>query len=118
MTDLASIQYGDTTIEYVVRRSKRRRKTIEISLREDGVHVAAPWRTSDKRLREFVLSRAPWIIERLDEERNRKEQEAALCQRRDAAVFGPQRHLGSQPRRRSRTECEISSLEVPHLDST
>ena len=75
MTDLASIQYGDTTIEYVVRRSKRRRKTIEISLREDGVHVAAPWRTSDKRLREFVLSRAPWIIERLDEERNRKEQE-------------------------------------------
>ncbi len=72
MTDLAQVQYGDTTIEYVVRRSRRRKKTIEISLRGDGVRVAAPWRTSDKRLREFVLSRAPWIIERLDEERARK----------------------------------------------
>ena len=74
MTDLAQVQYGDTTIEYVVRRSKRRKKTVEISLRGDDVLVAAPWRTSDKRLREFVLSRAPWIIERLDEERARKSQ--------------------------------------------
>ena len=74
MTDLARVQHGDTTIEYVVRRSKRRKKTVEIRVRGDDVLVAAPWRTSDKRLREFVLSRAPWIIERLDEERSRQEQ--------------------------------------------
>ncbi len=74
MTDLARVAHGDTTIEYVVRRSKRRKKTVEIRVRGDDVLVAAPWRASDKRLREFVLSRVPWIIERLDEERSRKEQ--------------------------------------------
>ncbi len=74
MTELVRVQYGDTTIEYVVRRSKRRKKTIEISLRDDGVQVAAPWRASDKRLREFVLSRAPWIIEKLAEQRVREAQ--------------------------------------------
>ncbi len=74
MTDSRRVQYGDTTIEYVVRRSRRRRKTVEISVRGDDVLVAAPLRTSHKRLREFVLSRAPWIIERLDEERSRQDQ--------------------------------------------
>jgi len=75
VTELARVKYGDTTIEYVVRRSRRRKKTVELSVRGDDVLVAAPWRTSNKRLREFVLSRADWIIERLDEERSRQEQE-------------------------------------------
>ena len=75
MTELARVKYRDTTIEYVVRRSRRRKKTVELSVRGDDVLVAAPWRISNKRLREFVLSRADWIIERLDEERSRQEQE-------------------------------------------
>lgn len=71
MPDVGRVQYGDTTIEYVVRRSKRRKKTVEISLNGDGVRVAVPWRTSDEQLRDFVLKRASWIIKKLDEERSR-----------------------------------------------
>lgn len=74
MTDSRSIQYGDTTIEYEVRRSRRRKKTVEISLSGGGVRVASPWKMSDDRIREFVLSRAPWIIEKLGEERSHKAQ--------------------------------------------
>ena len=74
MTDLARVQYGDTTIEYEVRRSKRRKKTVEISLNGGGVRVASPWKMSDDRIREFVLSRASWIIEKLGEERSRRAQ--------------------------------------------
>ena len=77
MTDHGRVQYGDTTIEYVVRRSKRRKKTVEIAIRDGGVRVAAPARTTDDQVRDFVLKRASWIIEKLEEERSLREK--ALC---------------------------------------
>ena len=77
MTDQGRVQYGDTTIEYVVRRSKRRKKTVEIAIREGVVRVAAPARTTDGQVRDFVLKRASWIIGKLEEERSLREK--ALC---------------------------------------
>lgn len=54
---------GDTTISYQVRRSRRRRKTVSISVHEDGVRVAAPVSTSRGAIRSIVRKRAIWILE-------------------------------------------------------
>ena len=68
MTERSQVRYGDTTIEYEVRRSKRRRKTVEISMNGGGVRVAVPSKLSDNEVRDIVLRRARWILKRLDEE--------------------------------------------------
>lgn len=62
MTEQDRIQFGDTTIEYRVRRSKRRKKTIQITVDGGGVRVAAPMKTPDGELQAFVRKRAAWII--------------------------------------------------------
>ena len=56
------VRFGDATIEYEVRRSRRRRKTVQITVDGGGVRVAAPMTTPDAELRAFVLKRASWII--------------------------------------------------------
>ena len=61
------VQCGDAVIEYRVQRSARRKKTIQISVNDDGVVVAAPARTPDRELQDVVLRRAAWIIQRLAE---------------------------------------------------
>ena len=68
MTNRNRVRFGDTTIEYEVRRSKRRKKTVEIALNGGGVRVAAPSTLSDDEVRDIVLKRAPWILKHLDEE--------------------------------------------------
>ena len=62
MTKRDRVRFGDTTIEYQVRRSKRRKRTIQITVDGNGVRVAAPMRTPDRELRTFVRKRAAWII--------------------------------------------------------
>ena len=61
------IRFGGTTIEYQVRRSARRKKTVQITVDGDGVQVAAPAATPDSELREIVRKRAPWILEHTKE---------------------------------------------------
>ena len=56
------IRVGDTTIEYEVRRSQRRKKTVQIRVGGGGVHVAAPSATPEGELRAIVRKRAPWIL--------------------------------------------------------
>ena len=56
------IRFGDTTIEYEVRRSARRRKTVQITVDGGGVQVVAPAETPDSELRDIVRKRAPWIL--------------------------------------------------------
>ena len=68
MTSQRRVQFGDTTIEYKVRRSRRRKKTVEISLSDGVVRVAAPATLSDDEIRDIVLKRARWILKRMDEE--------------------------------------------------
>ena len=62
MSDRDHVRFGDATIEYEVRRSARRRKTVEITLVGGGVRVAAPVTLSSGEVRDIVLRRAPWII--------------------------------------------------------
>ncbi len=68
MTELDSVRFGDTTIEYRVRRSSRRRKTVQISLDGGRVHVAAPAAVPDSELRAMVLKRAAWILSHIPDQ--------------------------------------------------
>ncbi len=62
MTERGRVRFGNTTIEYEVRRSERRKKTVQITVDGGGVHVAAPSATPDGELRAIVRKRAPWIL--------------------------------------------------------
>ncbi len=62
MTERSSVRFGTATIEYEVRRSVRRKKTIQITVDGGGVHVAAPVATPASELRAIVRKRAPWIL--------------------------------------------------------
>ncbi len=62
MTARDRVRYGNTTIDYRVRRSERRKKTVQITVDGAGVHVSAPLVTSDSEVRAIVLKRAPWIL--------------------------------------------------------
>ena len=61
MMEQDSIRFGDTTIEYQVRRSERRKKTVEVTIDGGGVQVAAPVGTPADELQTPVRRRAPWI---------------------------------------------------------
>ena len=62
MTSRDQIRFGDSTIEYEVRRSPRRKKTVQITVDGSGVQVAAPEATPVSDLRAIVRKRAPWIL--------------------------------------------------------
>jgi predicted metal-dependent hydrolase len=63
MTERGQVPFGATLIDYTVQRSRRRRKTVEITLDPAyGVVVAAPLETDPDRLRGIVLKRAGWIV--------------------------------------------------------
>ena len=68
MTELDEVRYGNSMITYTVTRSRRRTKTIEITLdATEGVLVAAPERASREQIRDVVTRRASWILERAGE---------------------------------------------------
>ena len=61
--EVGRVTLGDTSIQYRVRRSARRRRTIEITVPSPGdVLVSAPVTASPERLRALVLHRAEWIM--------------------------------------------------------
>ena len=62
MTEQGSVRFGGTTIQYHVRRSARRRKTVDITVDGTGVQVAVPQDTPDEDVRDIVHRRAPWIL--------------------------------------------------------
>ena len=64
MTERDCVHFGDTTIEYEVRRSARRRKTVQVTVAGGGVEVAASMTTPDGELRAIVRKRALWILNR------------------------------------------------------
>ena len=62
-TDRGLVRFGDTaTIEYEVRRSERRKKTVQITVDGSGVQVAAPITTPDSEVQAIVRKRAAWIL--------------------------------------------------------
>lgn len=62
MTARHVVRFGNTTIEYELRRSQRRKKTVQISIDGNGVQVAAPSTTPDDDIEAIVRKRAPWIL--------------------------------------------------------
>ena len=70
-----TVRIGDTVIEYRIRRSRRRKKTIQIAVNGDGVVVAAPARTPNRELKDLVTRRSNWILRRLSEWEQRPEPE-------------------------------------------
>ena len=65
VTERGSVRHRDRTIEYEVRRSKRRKKTMQITVGGDGVRVAVPSTASNADVRAFVHRRAAWILEQV-----------------------------------------------------
>ena len=61
------LRFGDTTIEFELRRSSRRTKTVQITVKDGEVRVAAPSTLSDGDVRDIVRQRAAWIVDRLSE---------------------------------------------------
>ena len=74
------IRVGEETISYRVRRSARRRKTIQLSINNGQVLVAAPAGTGAGELEAIVRRRAAWIISHLQQ----------------AAAQPPPRHLSDR----------------------
>ena len=68
MTERGSVRFGDTTIEYQVRRSHRRRKTVQVTIDGGGVQVLAPADMPSEHLQALVRKRAPWIVNHASEE--------------------------------------------------
>jgi predicted metal-dependent hydrolase len=69
VTETGVVTFGGTNIAYQVRRSARRRKTLQITLDpEVGVVVSVPKRTPAKAIHEFVAHRAEWIVRRASEQ--------------------------------------------------
>ena len=65
MIERDSVQTGDATIEYEVRRDARRRKTVQIRVDGGAVRVAVPTITPVSELRDIVRRRAAWILDQI-----------------------------------------------------
>ncbi|MYD50919.1 MAG: M48 family metallopeptidase [Dehalococcoidia bacterium] len=59
------ISAAGTVIHYEVHRSKRRKKTLQITVDGQTVRVAVPWKIKTREAREFVRKHAAWIIKSL-----------------------------------------------------
>lgn len=68
MTERGRVRFRNTTIDFTVRRSARRRKSVQISVADGEVIVAAPVRTSARELEDIVRNRTPWILRQLSDE--------------------------------------------------
>ena len=61
MSTLHKLNFGDATIEYTLRRSSRRKKTVQISRFPGGaVVISAPMRTPNREIQAIVQKRG-WM---------------------------------------------------------
>ncbi len=63
---LHKLQLKDIVIEYTLRRSKRRKKTVQISVSNGAVVVSAPMRTPNREIQAIVQERSGWILGKLE----------------------------------------------------
>ena len=66
-----SVTYQGTVIRYTLRRSKKRRKTLQFTVGKDGVLVAVPHIMPIGQVKAYVLEKAPWILKQLKAQKNR-----------------------------------------------
>ena len=62
MNERGRIRFGNTTIDYEVRRSERRKKTVPDHDGRRRCADTAPMTTPDSELRAIVRKRASWIL--------------------------------------------------------
>jgi hypothetical protein len=63
-TEQRVVRFGGTVITYTVVRSRRRKKTVTITIDPaEGVVVAAPLRAPNERIDEIVRKRGGWIVQ-------------------------------------------------------
>lgn len=65
MSTLHKLNFGDATIEYTLRRSSRRKKTVQIHVSGGAVVISAPMRTPNREIQAIVQKRAGWILDKL-----------------------------------------------------
>ena len=65
MTTTRQIRIGQENIEYFLKRSKRRRKTVGLRIAHEGLEVVAPARTTIREIEEILSQRGKWILEKL-----------------------------------------------------
>ena len=68
MTTSRKVELGDATIEYTVKRSRRRKKTVQISVSGGEVVVSAPMRTPNREIQTIIQKRGRWILDKLETE--------------------------------------------------
>ena len=66
MTTFHKLQFSGATIEYILRRSRRRKKTVQISVSDGAVVVSAPMRTPNREIQAIVQKRGDWILGKLE----------------------------------------------------
>lgn len=65
MTERDRIRVKGTPIEYEIHRSRRRKKTLQITVKDGVVRVAVPWNTQTRVVRKIVREKAQLIISRV-----------------------------------------------------
>ncbi|MEA2639872.1 MAG: hypothetical protein QOF51_1266 [Chloroflexota bacterium] len=70
-TEAAELRISGSVIPYVVVRSRRRRRTLTLSVVDGAVRVAVPWSTPAADVHAFVVGRAAWIAGRLAQHADR-----------------------------------------------
>ena len=66
MTARHQLRLDNAVIEYTVRRSRRRKKTVQISVEGGAVVVLAPWRMPNREIEAVVRARGGWITGKLE----------------------------------------------------
>jgi predicted metal-dependent hydrolase len=110
-----SVIFGATTIAYSIRRSRRRKKTIEITLDpSEGVVVSAPVKATAAEVARIVQRRAGWIIRKSTESilRPRPKQfvsgESLPYLGREARLFVLRSDAADQDERRGRARVRVA----------
>ena len=68
MTASQGVEFEGAVIRFTLRRSKRRKKTVQISVSEGAVVVSAPMRTPNREIQAIVQKRGRWILDKLETE--------------------------------------------------
>jgi predicted metal-dependent hydrolase len=104
-----SVRHGDTTIPYVIVRSARRRRTMQIIVHaETGVRVAVPVSVGATKVREFVKERAGWIV-RTKAEFDARPKPLRLVTGERVSLMGRRLRLSVDEARVARTSVRLDS---------
>ena len=65
MTSRRRLQIGGCVVEYSIKRSSRRRKTVGIKVALGNIEVAAPSRATIREIEQILLKKGSWILTKL-----------------------------------------------------